>query len=169
MNGYNQEPQLLLDETLATPKMMWWLTGIMATSGLVGGISGGRELSWLVLGVALGFTAFVVGVVWLTYWLICRRMRLKMDTTRVWSHIPLTKDRSLAWAEVRTAAIVTLKNMNYPAMIVLSVLPPDEALTRKRMMWKNPKRGEELRIPLTDSRRAVVEQQLCMQLPEILL
>jgi hypothetical protein len=59
--------------------------------------------------------------------------------------------------------------MNYPAMIVLSIHAPQETLTRKRMMWKNPKRSEELRIQLTDSRRAVVEQQLGMHLPEIML
>nr|MBR4281212.1 hypothetical protein [Clostridia bacterium] len=167
---YNENPELLLDETLATPNMMWWLSGIMIVSGVAGGISGAQgDVSLLLLGVIVGCIAFLVGVVWLTYWLICRRMRLKMDTTRVWSHIPLTKDRSLNWADVRTAAVVSLKNMAYPSMIVLSVETPEVALTRKRMMWKNPKRGQELRFPLSDARRAVVEQQLGMQLPDIVL
>ena len=161
---------LLLDETLSTPAMMWWLTGIVVTSGVVGGLSGTRgEMSLPVIGAVAAAILFLVGVVWLTYWLFCRRMRLKMDATRVWSHIPLTKDRSLNWADMQTAAIVQLKNANYPAMIVLSVLKPAEVLTRKRMVWKNPRRGEELRFQLTDSRRAVIEKQLGMTLPEITL
>lgn len=170
MYDYNNESaELLLDETLSTPAMMWWLTGIIVCSGVISGMARMREVSLLLVGVILGTIAFLVLVAWLTYWLYCRRMRLRMDATRVWSHIPLTKDRSLNWADVRTAAIVKLKDMNYPAMIVLSVQSPEEALTRKRMMWKNPKRGQELRFQLTDSRRAVVEQQLGMTLPEITL
>ena len=68
---------------------------------------------------------------------------------------------------MRTAAIVHLRNMNYPDMIVLSIHEPKDVLTRKRMVWKNPKRGEEMRFPLTESRRAVVEERLNMTLPEI--
>ena len=167
---YNENPKLLLDETLAPPKTMWWLCGIFVVSGITGGISGSQgQVDLLLVGVILGCLAFFMGVAWLTYWLICRRMRLRMDTTRVWSHIPLTKDRSLNWADIRTAAIVSLKNLAYPAMIVLSLEAPEDALTRKRMMWKNPKRGQELRILLTDSRRAVVEQMLQMTLPDIVL
>ena len=168
MYDYNNESaELLLDETLSTPAMMWWLTGIIVCSGVISGMARMREVSLLLVGVILGTIAFLVLVAWLTYWLYCRRMRLRMDATRVWSHIPLTKDRSLNWADVRTAAIVKLKDMNYPTMIVLSIHQPQEALTRHRMMWKNAKRGEELRIPLSESRRAVVEQQLGMKLPDI--
>ena len=165
----NENGQLLLDEPLSTPAIMWWLTGIIVCSGVISGMARMREVSLLLVGVILGTIAFLVLVAWLTYWLYCRRMRLRMDATRVWSHIPLTKDRSLNWADVRTAAIVKLKDMNYPTMIVLSIHTPQETLTRKRMVWKNPKRGEELRIQLTDSRRAIVEQQLGMTLPEITL
>jgi hypothetical protein len=35
------------------------------------------------------------------------------------------------------------------------------------MVWKNPKRGEEMRIVFTDSRRAIIEQCLHMTLPEL--
>ena len=167
--NHHESSALLLDESLTTPAIMWWMTGIIFFSGLAGGLIGSQHISLLLIGVTLGITAFLAGVAWLTWWLFCRRMRLRMDATRVWSHIPLTKDRSLNWADVRTAAIVKLKDMNYPAMIVLSVQSPEEALTRKRMVWKNPKRGEELRFQLTDSRRAVVEQMLHMTLPEIVL
>lgn len=165
----NKTTGLLLDEPLSTPAIMWWLTGIIVCSGVISGLAGKHDVTPLLIGVTLATTAFMVGVAWLTYWLYCCRMRLKMDATRVWSHIPLTKDRSLSWADVRTAAIVTLKNVNYPAMIVLSVHAPQETLTRKRMLWKNPRRGEELRIQLTDTRRTIVEQQLNMRLPEIQL
>lgn len=167
---YNEQTELLLDETVATPAMMWWLTGIMLCSGVVGGLAGARgEISLLLLGVIAAMLVVMLLGIWGAYWLICRSMRLKMDATRVWTHIPLTKDRSLAWGDIRTAAVVTLKGMNYPTMIILSIHAPEEALTRKRMMWKNARRGEEMRIPLTEQRRAIVEQQLNMQLPDITL
>ena len=170
MSDYtNESAELLLAESLSTPAIMWWVTGLIVCSGLLSGLAGKPGITPLLLGVILVTIAFLVGVAWLTYWLYCRRMRVKMDATRAWIHIPLTKERSLRWADIRTAAIVTLKNMNYPAMIVLSVHTPEETLTRKRMMWKNPIHGEELRFQLTDSRRAVVEQQLGMTLPEITL
>ena len=163
------DENLLLDENLSTPAMMWWLTGVLIVSGLVGGLAGSDEFTLLTIGITLGMVVFMVAVAWLTWWLLCRRMRLKMDAERVWSHIPLTRDRCLNWADIRTAAIVTLKGVNYPAMIVLSIHLPQEALLRNRMLWKNPKRGEELRFPVTDTRRAAIEKQLGMQLPEITL
>lgn len=164
----NENNHLLLDEKLSTPQMLWWIVGIMICSAFAGSISGSRDANGftmlIVFAVSIGIV--LLGVL-LANVLFLRRIRLKMDASRVWTHIPLTKDRSLNWADVRTAAIVTLKNMNYPAMIVLSIHAPAEALTRKRMVWKNPRRGEELRIPVTDSRRAVIEKQLGMQLPNI--
>lgn len=165
----NPQEQLLLDETLATPKTIWWLMGIIAVSAFVGALSGAKELDWIVLIITVAAIAFFGLIVLIEYFLFMRRMRLRMDATRVWTHIPLTRDRSLDWAVIRTAAIVRLDKTNYPAMIVLSIHAPQEALTRKRMVWKNPKRGEELRIPLTDTRRAVIEQCLNMQLPDITL
>lgn len=167
-NNYSENTDLLLDEKLSTSQMLWWITGIMLCSAIAGGISGSRGANGEVLLIVLGISIGIIGLgVLLANVLFLRRMRLKMDATRVWTHIPLTKDRSLNWADVRTAAVVTLKNMSYPAMIVLSIHAPAEALTRKRMMWKNPRRGEELRIPASDSRRTVVEQQLGMKLPDI--
>lgn len=162
-----QNGTLLLDESLATPAMLWWLIGIVAVSSIFSGISAAKEVTWITLAVILGCMLFFFLIIGLTYVLFCRRMRLRMDAERIWTHIPLQKDRALAWGQVRTAAIVTLRNMNYPALIVLSIHDPQTALTRKRMVWKNPKRGEELRLPLTDSRRAMIEQQLGMTLPEI--
>jgi len=149
--------------------MMGWLAGLIAVGVLAGSLSGsGAELdaeAWLIV-IAVTTVIFGLGM-GLAYLLFLRHMRIRMDENRVWTHIPLQKDRSLEWKQIRTAAIVTLKKMNYPAQIVLSVHEPQEALTRKRMVWKNPKRGEEMRILLTDSRRAVVEQCLHMTLPEI--
>lgn len=167
-DNYNENTDLLLDEKLSTPQMLWWLVGVMVCAAFAGSISGSRDADGFLLLIVFAVSIGVVllGLL-LANVLFLRRMRLKMDATRVWTHIPLTKDRSLNWADVRTAAVVTLKNMNYPAMIVLSIHAPADALTRKRMVWKNPKRGEELRIPLTDTRRAVVEQQLGMTLPDI--
>lgn len=156
---------LLLDERLSTNKMLWWLMGLMTASAIAGGVSGSRGGSGLVV-IGASVLILLLGLL-LAYALFLRRMRLRMDATRVWTHIPLTKDRSLNWADIRTAAVVTLRDMNYPAMIVLSVHQPQEALTRHRMMWKNAKRGEELRIPLSETRRAVVEQKLGMTLPDI--
>lgn len=159
---------LLLDERLSTNKMLWWLMGLITVSAIAGGVSGSRgDLGWITL-VVIGASVLILllGLL-LAYVLFLRRMRLRMDANRIWTHIPLTKDRSLNWTDVRTAAVVTLRDMNYPAMIVLSIHQPQEALTRHRMMWKNAKRGEELRIPLSESRRAVVEQQLGMTLPDI--
>jgi len=167
-DNYTESNDLLLDEKLSTSQMLWWLAGIMLTSAIAGGVSGSRgELGWGTL-VVIGVALVIIGLgMLLANVLYLRRMRVKMDHTRVWTHIPLQKDRSLNWADIRTAAVVTLQNMNYPTMIVLSVHAPQEALTRKQMTWKNARRGEELRIPLTDTRRAVVEQQLGMHLPEI--
>lgn len=167
-DNHTGSTNLLLDEKLSTSQMLWWIVGIMITSAVAGGISGSRgEFGWVTVVVIVVSIAIIGLGVLLANVLFLRRMRLRMDTTRVWTHIPLTKDRSLNWAEIRTAAVVTLKNMNYPAMLVLSIHAPAEALTRKRMVWKNPRRGEELRIPVTDARRAVVEQQLGMTLPDI--
>ena len=165
----NEQNNYLLDEKLADRKMMGWLAGLIAVGVLAGSLSGsGAELdaeAWLIV-IAVTTVIFGLGM-GLAYLLFLRHMRIRMDENRVWTHIPLQKDRSLEWKQIRTAAIVTLKKMNYPPQIVLSVHEPQEALTRKRMVWKNPKRGEEMRILLTDSRRAVVEQCLHMTLPEI--
>lgn len=167
----NEQNNYLLNEKLADRKMMGWLAGLIAVGVLAGSLSGsGAELdaeAWLIV-IAVTTVIFGLGM-GLAYLLFLRHMRIRMDENRVWTHIPLQKDRSLEWKQIRTAAIVTLKKMNYPAQIVLSVHEPQEALTRKRMVWKNPKRGEEMRILLTDSRRAVIEQCLHMELPEIQL
>lgn len=163
----NEQNNLLLDEPLVTRKIYGWLIGLAAASAIAGGISGAGKIDMMVVGIVLAMVAFVALIVWLEHLLLFRRMRIRMDVDRVWTHIPLQKDRSLEWKQLRTAAIVTLKNMNYPTQIVLSVHEPREALTRKRMMWKNAKRGEEMRFPMTESRRAVIEGILGMTLPEI--
>lgn len=167
----NEQNNYLLDEKLADRKLMGWLAGLIAAGVIAGSLSGsGAKLdaeAWLIV---IGVTTVIFGLgMGLAYLVFLRHMRIRMDEKRVWTHIPLQKDRSLEWKQIRTAAIVTLKNANYPAQIVLSVHEPQEALTRKRMVWKNPKRGEELRILLTDSRRAAIEQCLHMTLPEIKL
>ena len=159
----------ILDDPLMTKSIFWWILGIVAIAGLVGGISGAGEFSLLTVGITLAVVAMTALVMLIENLLFFRRMRLRMDEKRIWTHIPLMKDRSLDWKQIRTAAIVILKNANYPAQIVLSVHAPQEVLTRKRMVWKNAKRGEELRIPVSDTRRAAIEQCLHMTLPEIIL
>ena len=163
----NEQNSYLLDEKLADRKMMGWLTGLMAVGVLAGSLSG-TALDAGALLIVIGVSVVILGLgLGLAYLMFLRRMRIRMDETRVWTHVPLQKDRALAWKQIRTAAVVRLKNMNYPTQIVLSIHEPQEALTRKRMVWKNAKRGEEMRILLTDSRRAVVEQCLHMTLPDI--
>lgn len=163
----NEQQNYLLDETLADRKMMGWIAMLIVV-GVIAGSASGNDLDWtLRLVVIAGVCAFFALVIGLEYLLYLRRIRLRMDENRVWTHIPLTKERSLEWKQMRTAAIVHLRNMNYPDMIVLSIHEPKDVLTRKRMVWKNPKRGEEMRFPLTESRRAVVEERLNMTLPEI--
>lgn len=166
----NEQNNYLLDETLANAKMMKWIMTLILVGCVAGSFSSGNDLDWttrlIIIACVLVFFVVVVG---LEYVLYLRRMRVRMDESRVWTHIPLTKDRALAWKDIHTAAIVHLKNMNYPDMIVLSIHEPKDVLTRKRMMWKGAKRGQELRIPLTDSRREVVEKCLNMTLPEITL
>lgn len=165
----NEQQNYLLDEPLADRKMMGRIA-ILIVVGVIAGSASGHNLDWKIrLAVIAGVCVFFALVIGLEYLLYLRRMRLRMDENRVWTHIPLTKDRSLAWKQMRTAAVVHLRNMNYPDMIVLSVHEPKDVLTRKCMVWKNPKRGEEMRFPLTESRRAVVEQCLNMTLPEIVL
>lgn len=166
----SEQNNYLLDETLANAKMMKWIMTLILVGCVAGSFSSGPDLEWIVrLIIIVCVVAFFAVVVGLEYVLYLRRMRVRMDENRVWTHIPLTKDRALAWKDIHTAAIVSLKNMNYPDMIVLSIHEPREVLTRKRMVWKNAKRGQELRIPLTESRRAVVEQCLNTTLPEIVL
>lgn len=164
----NEQNNYLLDETLADRKMMGWIATLIVVGAVSGMVANGNDLEWhvriIIVAAVLAFFALVIGLEYLLY---LRRIRLRMDENRVWTHIPLTKDRSLEWKQMRTAAIVTLKNMNYPTQIVLSVHEPKDVLTRKRMVWKNAKRGEEMRFPLTESRRAVVEERLNMTLPEI--
>ena len=163
----NEQQNYLLDEPLADRKMMGWIAMLIVV-GVIAGSASGNDLDWnLRLAVIAGVCAFFALVIGLEYLLYLRRMRLRMDENRVWTHIPLTKERSLEWKQMRTAAIVHLRNTNYPDMIVLSIHEPKDVLTRKRMVWKNPKRGEEMRFPLTESRRAVVEERLNMTLPEI--
>lgn len=165
-----EQNNYLLDETLANGKMMTWIATLVLVGLVAGSFSSGHDLDWKIrLGIMAGVGAFFALVIGVEYLVYLRRMRIRMDETRVWTHIPLTKDRSLEWKQMRTAAIVHLSNMNYPDMIVLSVHEPKEVLTRKRMMWKGAKRGEEMRFPVTESRRAVVEQCLNMELPEITL
>lgn len=168
------QPQYLLDEPLANHKSMKWALSLVLLGAAVGGISSmariedARTLGILAL-VLVVMVGLILLLVWAEYKLLLARMRLRMDETRVWTHIPLTKDRALEWKQIRTAAVVHLKNMNYPEMIVLSIHEPEQALTRKRMMWKNPKRGEELRFVASDSRREMVGQMLHMELPDIYL
>lgn len=165
----HEQKNYLLDETLANGKMMKWVMSLVLVGVIAGSFSTG-DLEWPVrLMIAAGVMVFFALVIGLEYLLYLRRMRIRMDEERVWTHIPLMKDRSLRWKDIHTAAIVRLKNMNYPAMIVLSIHEPRAVLTRKRMMWKNAKRGEELRIPLTDSRLDVVEHCLNTVLPDITL
>lgn len=165
-----EQKQYLLNESHVNKQAMGWLTGVVVCSGIVGGLSGARSLDGETLLLTLGLCAVVLGLGFgLAYVLFIRRVRLYMDEQGLWIHMPLQKDRPLLWKDVRTAAVVELKNMNYPTMIVLSVHEPAETLTRKRMMWKNAKRGQELRIWHSESRQAVVEQMLHMTLPEIVL
>ena len=71
---------------------------------------------------------------------------------------------------MRTAAIVKLSNDPRYCWIVLSTNPnPADVLVRKRLVWKNAKRGEEVRIPYTARRQEVVGHYLHMTLPEIKL
>lgn len=165
-----EQKQYLLNESHVNKDAMRWLVGVMVCSGIAGGLSGARTLDGETLLIVLGVTAVVLGLGFgLAYALVIRRVRLYMDEQGLWVHMPLMKDRPLLWKDVRTAAVVNLKNMAYPTMIVLSVHTPDETLTRKRMMWKNAKRGQELRIWHSESRLAVVENMLHMTLPEIVL
>ena len=165
-----EQKQYLLNESHVNKDAMRWLVGVMVCSGIAGGISGARTLDGKMLLLVLGITAVMLGLGFgLAYVLFIRKVRLYMDEQGLWIHMPLQKDRPLLWKDIRTAAIVNLQNMNYPTMIVLSVNQPAETLTRKRMVWKNTKRGQELRIWHSESRQAVVEQMLHMTLPEIVL
>lgn len=165
-----EQKQYLLNESHVNRQALGWLVAVMVCSGIAGGIAGAGQLDGkmllLVLGITFAVLAMGFGLAWL---LIIRRVRLYMDEQGVWVHMPLIRDRVLAWKQIRTAAVIDLENMNYPTMIVLSVHEPAQTLTRKRMLWNNAKRGQELRIWYSDSRRAVVEQQLNMVLPEITL
>ena len=164
-----ESKQYLLDEPIVTKNVLLHLLALLSVAALAGAIAGAGEISALAVGIALVLVLLVAAVFALEQLLIFRRMRLRMDETRVWTHIPLTRERSLAWKQIRTAAIVRLENMNYPAMIVLSIHEPQAVLTRKRMVWKGAKRGQEMRFPVNDARRAVVEERLKMTLPEICL
>lgn len=170
----DQPSACLLDEPLANRKSMKWAVSLVLLGAAAGAVSGmsriddARTLGIVVI-VLVAMVGLILLIVWAEYALFLRRMRLRMDESRVWTHIPLTKDRSLEWGQIRTAAVVHLKNMNYPEMIVLSVHEPEEALTRRRMMWKNPKRGEELRFVASDTRREMVGRMLHMELPDITL
>ena len=164
-----EQKQYLLNESHLNKDAMRWLAGVLVCSAIAGGISGARTLDGETLLLVLGITAVVLGLDFgLAYVLVIRPVRLYMDEQGLWVHMPLMKDRPLLWKDIRTAAVVNLKNMTYPTMIVLSVYTPEETLTRKRMVWKNAKRGQELRIWHSESRQAVVEQMLHMTLPEII-
>ena len=162
----------LLDEKLADRKMMGWLSGLIAVGVLAGSLSGsGADLdaeAWLIV---IGVTTVIFGLgMGLAYLVFLRHMRIRMDEKRVWTHIPMQKDRSLDWQQVRTAAIVKLSNDPRYHWIVLSTNPhPAEVIVRKRLIWKGPGRGEEGRIPYTGKRREAVEHYLNMTLPEIML
>lgn len=165
-----EQKQYLLNESHVNKDVLGWLVGLMVCSGIAGGLSGARTLDGETLLLVLGITAVGLGLGFgLAYVLVIRRVRLYMDEQGLWVHMPLMKDRPLLWKDIRTAAVVNLENMASPTMIVLSVHEPAETLTRKRMMWKNARRGQEMRIWFSESRLAVVEDMLNMTLPEIVL
>lgn len=163
MEQNNTSPTL--NETLAPVKalvtvslVMWGLIG-------VGVIIRVGKVDGVVLAVLGGMLAFYVVVMLIYYALFIRKMRLIVDESGVTVRIPLTKPRPIAWPQVRTAAIIKPNNGISPAMILLSSHEPEQALNHNRLMWRNPKRGEEVRFALTDSRRAIVEHYLHMELP----
>lgn len=109
-----------------------------------------------------------VGALLLLLW-FCNRARLVMDEQGVLTRSVLGKVSLLDWTQLRTAAIIKLGGNEMYHWIVLSVNEPAEVISRKRMVWKNPKRDQELRIPFTPKRRATVEHYLGKVLPEIKL
>lgn len=116
----------------------------------------------IILGVG---TALLLGL-----WGLYSRARLVMDDQGVLMKHLIARPHTLDWREVRTAAVVRLSNDPRYQWIVLSTNPePAQVLIRKRLVWKSCVRGEEVRIPYTDRRRAVAEHYLNKKLPDIKL
>ena len=130
---------------------------------------GADDLNWERFGMVLVVVAATAVLLLLLLWFV-NRARLVVDDQGVMMTHIVTASHTLDWKQIRTAAIVRLSNDPRYHWIVLSTNPqPAEVIVRKRLMWKNPVRGEEVRIPYTDKRREAVEHYLHMTLPEIQL
>ena len=161
----NKNPSPTLNETLAPVRALVVTSLVLWGLIFVGAVIRVGKLDGVLLAVMGGMLAFYAVMMLIYYALFIRKMRLIVDETGATVRIPLTKPRPIAWTQVRSAAIVKPNNGVSPAIILLSIHEPEQALDHKRLMWRNPKRGEEVRFPLTDSRRAIVEHYLRMELP----
>lgn len=130
---------------------------------------GADDLSWESVGMVLVVVAVTSVLLLLLLWFV-NRARLVLDDQGVLMKHIIAAPHTLDWKQVRTAAIVKLSNDPRYCWIVLSTNPnPADVLVRKRLVWKNAKRGEAVRIPYTARRQEVVGHYLHMTLPEIKL
>ena len=146
------------------------LGGIVAVAACsLGAMIGADDLSWESFGMVLVVVAVTSVLLLLLLWFV-NRARLVLDDQGVLMKHIIAAPHTLDWKQVRTAAIVKLSNDPRYHWIVLSTNPhPAEVIVRKRLIWKGPVRGEEVRIPYTGKRREAVEHYLNMTLPEIML
>lgn len=85
---------------------------------------------------------------------------------------PFSGNTTLAWGDIRTAAIVriTMGGKKADPVILLSTREPEIVLTHRALTTsKVITKDEHVRIPLTPARRKAVEHYLGMTLPEYTL
>lgn len=149
--------------------MVLGAVSMLVVYALIALIKATVEVTWELVGGVLFFTGIGTGLLLLLWWGMSRARLVLDDQGVLMKHI-IAAPHTLDWKQVRTAAIVKLSNDPRYCWIVLSTNPnPADVLVRKRLVWKNAKRGEEVRIPYTARRQEVVGHYLHMTLPEIKL
>ena len=113
--------------------------------------------------------AACIGGLLLIGW-IGTRERLLMDDEAIRTRSLMGKVTVLSWDSIRTAAVVYLSANHLHCWIVLSAeADPAQVLVRRRLMRGKSCTDRDLRLPYGAKRRALIEEQLHMKLPEIQL
>ncbi len=155
-----------LDESLE-PKGF----GSAVVAILVGVCFGGARIvarDGLTIEAVLGLViaAAVCVLLMLPFLALAKKARLHVTAEGVTTRSITGKENTLAWAEVRTAAIVRINRRDDQRMILLSPKIPQEALeSRKTVLKKTAKEGGLL-FPYGDKRREAIEHFLNKALPE---
>lgn len=114
--------------------------------------------------LVLVIAAVVCVLLMLPFLALAKKARLHVTAEGVTTRSITGKENTLAWADVRTAALIRINKRDNMRVIVLSPKAPQEALKNRRAVMKDGKNGE-MHLIFTEERRLAVEHWLNKELP----